>query len=90
MSFYVSFGSGHRRRLDRIEITQHGVVQVEADDADVARDLAVSVFGQRWSMLYAADSMVWSEHGFEYWPFGVTAVLRIDADGFPALHLPPD
>ena len=86
MTWYVSFGSGHRRTLDRMRITQEGVVKVDADDEATARRLVERVFGSRWSSLYAEDDMVWqSSDGHPYFPAGVVAVLTTSDDGWPAL-----
>ena len=84
--WYLSFGSGHRRQLDRISIGPSGIVRVEAGSEVDARVLAVRVFGVLWSDLYSEAGMVWtSEIGHEYFTDGIVAVLSRNADGYAEL-----
>ena len=81
--WYLSFGGGHQRRLDRISIGPNGIVRVEAKTEGDARRIILQVFGDRWSNLCSEDEMVWtSGGGHEYFPDGIVAVLSTDARGY--------
>lgn len=80
--FYVTFGSGHQRSLDGVELHPDMALEVIAETETDARTLAVETIGNKWAFIYTA-----SDFDISYHPQGVTAALVRGPLGHPILKL---
>jgi hypothetical protein len=71
--FYVTFGQKYRlgqRHPTFPDAHPDGVIEVEAQDYDAARDIVIRNLGAEWSGLYSDMEFAKDRH---YYPLGVLA-----------------
>lgn len=70
--FYITFGQKYRTEphptFDKAD--PDGVLEVEADNADEAREKVVAKLGEFWSFIYPADEL-----DLDNFPLGVIASI---------------
>lgn len=79
MIFIVTFGSQYSYQAHPYYEDAHpdGLVEIEAEDEDDAREMAFSLFGTCWSFIYSKEWFDKNESR-RYYPRGVLATVVVE------------
>lgn len=73
-SYFFTCGQSHIHQLGGGKTwDKDSVLQVNAENEDLAREKVFSLFGPKWAMCYNADEIKKSMH---YFPKGICAVIQ--------------
>lgn len=72
MKFLFTLGQNHTHRFGTITLDCDGVIEVDAEDSERAREKMFDLFDQKWSMQYGEGKLDMS-----YFPRGI--ILRLEA-----------